>query len=352
MSTAEEPWTLQRLPLATRMVLAAFLLAAGVGYLTALVQVHFQHAAPGNLLPGPADLERTYGGGGPPASTMARLLENAEGPMNGTGTMRPAFFAKSQDWDRLTVTLPPEQFQKLLDQREGERLALLNWVRAGGPREDYDKDDHPLPLSFAVQEVTGEFLVQDANQKPIVPKHVKIRTLITQRCVVCHNPKGPEEHARLFPLINYERLQPYCQVKADRSLSLPRLAQTTHVHMLSFAMLFGLTGLIFSLTRYPHWVRCVVALWPLVAQTADIANWWLARSDALFAMAIGITGLLVGLGLAVQILGGLWDLFDRAGRYVVAGIVLALVATTAVVKLAVVDPYLHQERSQAQDQTH
>ena len=43
------PWTLHKLPLAARMSLACFLISVGVGYFSALVQLHFQHAAPEKL---------------------------------------------------------------------------------------------------------------------------------------------------------------------------------------------------------------------------------------------------------------------------------------------------------------
>ena len=39
--------TLRALPLPSRLVVAAFLASAGVGYLAALAQLHFQAASPG-----------------------------------------------------------------------------------------------------------------------------------------------------------------------------------------------------------------------------------------------------------------------------------------------------------------
>ena len=49
MPTAPERLTLRALPLAARLVLAVFLIAVGLGYGSALVQLHFQHASPGQL---------------------------------------------------------------------------------------------------------------------------------------------------------------------------------------------------------------------------------------------------------------------------------------------------------------
>jgi hypothetical protein len=94
-------------------------------------------------------------------------------------------------------------------------------------------------------------------------------------------------------------------------MSLAKLAQTTHVHLLGLAVLYGLTGLIFSFTSYSNRARVLFGPLPLVAQLGDIGCWWLARLDPVFAQAILITGGLVALGLAIHILGSLWDLFRR-----------------------------------------
>ena len=66
---------------------------------------------------------------------------------------------------------------------------------------------------------------------------------------------------------------------AARGMSLSKLAQTTHVHMLGFSMLYGLTGLLFAFTSYPVFVRVLIAPLPLLAQIIDISFWWLARLD-------------------------------------------------------------------------
>lgn len=308
---------LRQLPLPSRLVVACFLAAVGFGYAAALAQLHFQHAAPGKLLPGTAELERIYSpAADKPVSPIERVLEATDGPFNAGGTMRPAFFERSTDWETLVGKLSDDERRRVMQSREGERLALLDWVRTGANRETYDQDDHPLPPSLDRQPITFEMLVKDpATDRPISPPRLRIRTLLEKRCVVCHSSEAPEEErARLTPLNSYERLRHYSKVTTKPVMSLPRLAQTTHAHLLSFAMLFGLTGLLFSFTGYPIWVRCVLAPWPLVIQCVEISFWWLARVEPFFARAIWVTGLLVGVGLGVHILGCLWELVDRRGR--------------------------------------
>src|ERR1700676_5254119 len=88
-------FVLRDLTVATRIVLAAFLLSVGVGYFSALVQLHFQGAHRGNLLPETKDIVATYHGQ-PPMSQFKRLLVTDENkPFNGSGSMRAAFTTRS-----------------------------------------------------------------------------------------------------------------------------------------------------------------------------------------------------------------------------------------------------------------
>src|SRR5262249_11458640 len=150
-------------------------------------------------------------------------------------------------------------------------------------------------------------------------------SLVAERCVSCHGEPGREgeETARLFPLDTYEGLKSHCEVQAVRAMPLPDLAQTTHAHLLGLAVLFGLTGLAFSFTPYPRPVLLVVAPLPLLAQGIEIACWWLARCDPMFVPVLLVAAGVVALGLAVQVLGTLWDLFGRTGR-VIIGLILLL----------------------------
>jgi hypothetical protein len=309
MPASAERFTLRALPLPPRLLIAAFLVTAAVGYLSALVQVHHHMAGPGSLLPGPAEVEDYYHGPRDRRSPLERLLEADSGPLNGAGTMRPAFTDQSRDWDRLTRALAPEQRARLAQEREGERLALLAWARGGADRGAYDDDDFPLG-DPAGQPLTPDLLVTDpATGSPAQPPRVRLRTLIERRCVDCHAEGGRVELARRFPLDRYERLRPYCEAGPSRRLTTARLAQTTHVHLLGFAVLYGATGLAFCFTRYRAGVRGAVGLLPLAAQAVEVGCWWLARADPLWAWGVLALGPLAGLGLAAQVLGCLWDLF-------------------------------------------
>src|SRR5262249_42005102 len=62
MSDTSPRFVLSTLTLPARMVLAVFLMSVGVGYFSALVQLHFQHATPGELLPTPENAVAAYSG--------------------------------------------------------------------------------------------------------------------------------------------------------------------------------------------------------------------------------------------------------------------------------------------------
>src|SRR5262245_41222701 len=92
-------WTLRDLPLSARVTIAAFLISVGVGYFSAIVQLHFQHAEPGSMLPTGKDAVRIFHGhtGPDPISAFERLLlEEENKSFNGSGQMVAAFTKRSE----------------------------------------------------------------------------------------------------------------------------------------------------------------------------------------------------------------------------------------------------------------
>lgn len=344
---------LRELPLPARLVIATFLIAVGLGYFAALVQLHLQNAAPGRLLPSDEDAVKIYYGR-PQVSQLERLLEaDANQPFNGSGSMRPAFFERSSSWERHIRRRAEEKKEnprqaeaELREEREGERQAILAWIRGGVDRQRndakaYEADRLELPPALAGRPLTPEFLERAADGKGRA--FAKIKSILESRCVRCHS-EGAGGAPAQFPLESYEQVEEYCNVQGvGGGMSLRKLAQSTHVHLLSFAMLYALTGLAFAFTSYPVGIRVVVAPLALVAQVVDVSCWWLARSDPLFARAIVVTGGVVGFALFAQILGTLFNLFGRAGRVVLILLLLAGGAAGYVVKERVIVPYLAEE---------
>ena len=128
---------LRELPLPVRLVLSLFLLAVGLGYFSALVQLHFQNATRGEPLPTPDDVVEIFSGvtnwsgtkptPPKPVSKMEKLIMAPEDlPHNGSGTMAFAFFGTARR------PLPPAK----RPEREGEQLAVQAWIDAARGAEE------------------------------------------------------------------------------------------------------------------------------------------------------------------------------------------------------------------------
>jgi hypothetical protein len=354
-------FVLRELPLAARLTLAVFLVSTGIGYVSALVQLHFQHASPGNAFPSPEDAERIFHGqAGRPISQIERLLTADEkAGWNGTGSMAAAFTTKSADWKKSvrkfgenagskhTETDPAAAEAGLRRERDGERQAVLAWIGAGAAKTEFDEDAFRLPAAHSDQPITKDYVTAGENGGQIV----KIRSILTDRCVRCHTTKDPEDaKAGEYPLETFEQLKPRVTATASSAMSLTKLAQTTHVHLLGFSMLYGLTGLILAFSSYPAALRVVLCPLPLVAQVVDITFWWLARlpepHGSQFAHLIAVSGTIVAMGLLLHIVLGLFDLFDSKGKVVLALLFgCAIGGAVMVERSGFVEGFLSQEKA-------
>jgi hypothetical protein len=350
---------LRDLSLPARVVLAAFLISVGVGYFSALVQLHFQVASPGELLPTVEDTTTAYHGDVAQRSALERVLTADERkPFNGKGSMRVAFFRESAGWEpalrkmakklesETKVKPDPDMVEReLRKERELEIEGLLHWIRTGAKAAEYEADEicfkvNEVPDPLRGLRISNPFV--DSAQNGDQTIHVK--TIIKRRCVRCHTPTG-DSSAADAPLATYEEVHAYLRPEHRGGMGLARLAQTTHVHLLGFAMLYGLTGLLFALTSYPRWVRLSVAPLPLIAQLIDIGCWWLARVDPTYAHLIAVTGGIVAAGLGIHIVFTTFSLFGRVGRGVLAILLIAAACGGYLLVDKVIGPYLNHEKA-------
>jgi hypothetical protein len=379
-------YTLRELPVPAKLVVSAFLISVGIGYLWAMAQIHFKHASPGHPLPTTADLVTRFSGvpwplepkpepdpdpkkqgdvakadavgvkG--PAVKVKQLMatrciwchskggekeeialgtyddlskylikgtEHPKGHMHTVLTGSPknwnkksmvkAFFEKSADWEDLS----PEERKRQEPQREAERMALVAWVEAGAPKAQYEADAFPLPDGFKFQDLPETLRTTAA---PLAPA-----------AVGAAEPKAVDK---------------WKEAKR-RQLSIDALTQSTHAHLLTFALLWAATGLIFAFTSYRASLRTFLAPIVLVAQVLDVGCWWLARLEPpagpSFALAIMATGTVVGIGLAAQIVLSLWDMYGAKGRVVLIVLFLIGAGLFGLTYVKVIDPQLQAERA-------
>jgi hypothetical protein len=151
-----------------------------------------------------------------------------------------------------------------------DRDRVLRWLRAGAPAAGY----------------------------------AAIKLIFDKNCVACHNASSAPQ---LPPLANYQDIRKLTQI--DTGPSLAQLAQVSHVHLFGISIVFLLTGVIFSMTETPVWLRVSLVVIPYLAILADIGSWWLTRFDPVFGIVVVVGGALMGLSLAGQILIALWEMW-------------------------------------------
>jgi mono/diheme cytochrome c family protein len=355
-------FTLRDLPLPAKLVVSVFLLAVGLGYTSAMVQLHMQHGErDGKALPTPDNVVEVFAGvkratgNGEPVKTVSKLEEMISGSPKGNLTsknMAPAFFAEDgADYEK-RATQKPNELAKLDAEREGDRRAMIAWINAPAEvrKKAYAENIFPLPPDLVGKPLTAGYKANGSG--------IHIHSLIRDRCTRCHGPGGDKFDT---PLKTYEQLTTYLPasgpvvekggwIPSGRQISLEKLTQSTHAHLLSFAMLFALTGLTFAFSSFPRVVRCIIGPGVLVAQVADISCWWLARlpveqGGPVFAYCILGTGSLVAVGLAAQIVLSLFSMYGRTGRIVLVLLFAAALGLGGAVYKGVVQPYLEAEKN-------
>src|SRR5262249_57682184 len=134
----------------------------------------------------------------PPVSQIQRLVEADEKlKFDGTGQMAIAFTTRAPDF-RPTIRKKAKELAKrglagdaldkaaeaaVRNEREGEKAALVAWIKAGALLKEYKEDSFRMPASFKGT-ITAKFLAGGA--KPGEPPLGKINKLIDDRCGRCH----------------------------------------------------------------------------------------------------------------------------------------------------------------------
>lgn len=361
-------YTLRDLPLPVKVVASVFLMAVGVGYTSAMVQLHMQDAKTGKPMPTVDDVIRKYTGKvkydsqNPPPAPVSRLESLVMGADDGgiTGqTMAPAFTTKDRaegdgKFHKMIAGKSEKEIEGIKAQRKGEQNAIRLWINTpDDKRKDaYEADRFELPDAHQSKPFTAAF--KDGNA-------VKIKSLLNARCATCHS-KGDEKED--VPLTTYDDLAKFMKVeqpavvngyiRVEEPLSLTKLTQSTHAHLLSFAVLFSLTGGIFAFSSYNTKLRCLLGPWVVLAVFADVSLWWLARLSEdwgpYFAMGIVFTGAAAGAGLFGQIVLSLFNMYGMKGKVVLALLFLLGGGIASLIWVNKIDPGLKEKDQQRQQQ--
>ncbi len=348
-------YTLRDLPLPVKVVATVFLMAVGVGYTSAMLQLHVQDSKKGSPMPTPEDVilkftgKKRFDPNNPPARPVSRLeaLVTAETVDINGGSMSAAFTTQDRAKGPLKYANAvrgqlPEVVEQVKAERKGEQTVFALWINT---------PDEPRKASYAADKFTPPPGTMPKAFTPLLTdgNAVKIKTLIEARCVTCHSNGGEKADVLLD---SYECLSRFMGVPAvvapangyirvEEPMSITKLTQSTHAHLLSFATLFSLTGLIFAFSSWPVWMRVIGGPSVVIAVFADVGLWWLARLcdqwGPYFAMGVMGTGAVAGLCLGAQITLSLFNMYGTKGKAVIALLFLfgALAGTGFVVKLLI-----------------
>jgi hypothetical protein len=298
------PSRLGRLPLATRRSLALVLGLATIGYFSLLARTFFQLTSPGSVLPDAMLISSLLLESKKPVSHIERLLDSTDGEMNRGGTMRPAFTEQSIGWESLIERLTADEKAALLAAREGERLALLDWVRSGANREAYEQDNYRLNESSGVRQITAGYVADGDAHGDQAAARVRIHTLINDRCVTCHGENGRHGTAQFIPLDSYEHLQPHLILDKPNER---RVWLIVALGGLIPVSLFG--SLLFCFTAQPVSTRIAVVVMTLAALIVLVAAWAISRPGTLGIYAVLGSALVASIGVLIEMTAGLSELW-------------------------------------------
>ncbi len=294
------------LPRLARLLLGVLLSICGLGYCVVVVVAYLQMTSANSVLPELEKLDGAFFGRAEPVSLLERVLEATEGPMNRAGTMRPAFTDQSIDWDSLTQNMTAEEKASIAAEREGERLAVLEWVRGGLNREAYEADDFRLDGAVAAHPITAKYLM--ADQSPPVQearRQVRIRSLVMDRCASCHSENGRSEHARWIPLDTFEDIERQCR---PETVARPIWAIASLVALLPLVLV---SGPIFYCTNTHPGARRILTVLPFAALAVAVGCWLLGQPGTHFVYLLLAAAVVAAIGVIIQITACLAELFAK-----------------------------------------
>lgn len=302
-------FVLRQLPPFPRRLLSVVVAAAGISFVVTVLLAYLAITPSGSVVPNIHEVDRTvFGFRSRRPGLIERLLETADGPLNRGGSMRPAFTDQSVGWESRTEKMTAEDKAALVADREGERLAVLAWVRSGPSREAYEANDFRLDRTLAEHPITAAYLVADPQSADSdAQRRVRIQSILADRCVTCHSENGRDEHARWMPLETFEDIERKCHPEAVASARPIRLIAS----MVALALLALFTGPLFYLTNTTLETRRFLTVLPIAALIVTMSCWLLGREGTYAIYMLVGSAVVAAIGVMIQIVGSLAELLAK-----------------------------------------
>jgi hypothetical protein len=231
-------FTLCELTLPVKTLFTGYLLAIGLGLLMAGAQIMLTHGmADGKFGLSVDDIVYSYYGD--------RSGSTLESKLNGS----------------MKNNAPPEV-----------RLALIKWVRAGAPENEWE-----------------------STIKPQVVKY----------CAMCH--------ANMPGLANItDKEVMYTMTKVNQGASVSTLTRVSHIHLFGIAFIFFMVGWIFTYaTGFSQMIKGILIFTPFAFLILDVISWWLTKLNPNFAWLVIIGGFTYSMASTVMIFTSLYQLWFK-----------------------------------------
>jgi len=131
-----------------------------------------------------------------------------------------------------------------------------------------------------------------------------VAPIMNENCVGCHSE---DSGMNLPPLTNYEEVMELTH--ADTGASVQSLVRVSHIHIFGIAFILFFVGRIFILCEMPPMVKRVMVVVPFIAILLDILSWYITKVIPGFSYVVVISGGLMGLSLAGQILVSIYQMW-------------------------------------------
>ena len=198
-------------------------------------------------LPGPEETVSEFHGSKQYSQIERLLIANESKPFNGSGSMRSAFTSKRAGGikraikekriyltelaeeklkdkpeelakEKARITKDPEVEKLVYQDIDGERIALLAWIKDGFKKEYYEHSQlqgYPLTGKLESLKISPHMvhITEDGSQR-----FANIEGIIESRCMRCHDANAGGSAAN-FPLNTYEEFTDYCAPVRERKFT-------------------------------------------------------------------------------------------------------------------------------------
>lgn len=155
----------------------------------------------------------------------------------------------------------------------------------------------------------------DNNQRNLIVEWLKsgaqkktygtvIKPILSESCLMCHSKASG---LNIPDFSSYEGIRQVANI--DTGVSIHSLMRVSHIHLFGIALVALAIGLVFRFSLLPTWFQYTLTLLPFIAIFSDIAAWFLTKWDPVFAYTVIISGGLLGLSWALQIIISLYQIW-------------------------------------------